>query len=117
MGVDILGIVIGTILVYFLPGFVWTLVIFDGELLQFDGESSAMVRAIERIVLSVGFSLVLVPLTVFVLNVFITIRPSVLNSLLISLIPVAVGIFAYFLRKRGYLNLRWPPCREKGKVG
>jgi uncharacterized membrane protein len=64
MDVGILGLVIGTILIYFLPGFVWTFVIFDGELMQLGRESSAMVRAIERIVLSVGFSLVLVPLTV-----------------------------------------------------
>jgi len=116
MGVDILGLVIGTMLVYFLPGFVWTFVIFDGELLQLERESSAMMRAVERIVLSVGFSLVLVPLTTFVLNVFMTIRPSVLDSLLISLIPMAIGFVVYYLRKRGCLKIRWPFRQRRDKT-
>jgi uncharacterized membrane protein len=87
-------------------------VIFDGGILQLDKEGSAMMRAIERIVLSVGLSLVLVPFTTFVINVFIDIRPSVLNSLLISLIPLTIGFVVFYLRKNGYLR-SMPPFLQK----
>jgi uncharacterized membrane protein len=104
MTLDVAGLIIGTMLVYFLPGFPWTFVIFDGGVIQLDKEGSAMIRAIERIVLSVGLSLVLVPFTTFVINVFIDVRPSVLNSLLVSLIPMTIGLVVFYLRKNGYLR-------------
>lgn len=104
MALDVAGLVIGTMLVYFLPGFPWTFVIFDGEVLQFNEEGPAMMRAIERIVFSVGLSLVLVPFTTFVINVFIDVRPSVQNSLLMSLVPMTIGLAVFYLRRNGYLR-------------
>jgi uncharacterized membrane protein len=104
MAMDVAGLVIGTMLVYFLPGLPWTFVIFDGEVLQLDRDGSAMMRTIERIVLSVGLSLVLVPFTTFVINVFIDVRPSAMNSLLVSLIPMTIGLVVFYLRKNGYLR-------------
>ena len=116
MAVDVAGLVIGTMLVYFLPGFPWTFVIFDGGILQLHKEGSAMMRAIERIVLSVGLSLVLVPFTTFVINVFIDIRPSVLNSLLISLVPMTIGFVVFYLRKNGYLRFILPFLQKRQKA-
>jgi uncharacterized membrane protein len=105
MGADIVGVVISTILIYLLPGFVWTYVIFDKKQLLVGDEPSVVIKALERIALSIGLSLVLVPLTTFVLNIFVTLSPSVLNTLLISLLPTVIGVILYFLRSRGYLNL------------
>jgi len=113
MGADVIGIAVGTILVYFLPGFVWTYVIFGKKQLLVGDEPSAAIRVFERVTLSIGLSLVLVPFTTFVLNVFIPISPSILNTLLISLVPTAFGIVLYSLRSYGYLNLEHLSARKQ----
>jgi len=113
MGADAIGLIIGTILVYFLPGFIWTYVVFDKRQLLVGDEPSAAIRALERVALSVGLSLVLVPLTTFVLNAFIPLSPSILNTLLISLLPTAIGIVLYSLRSHGYLSLERLSARKQ----
>ena len=80
--------ILGIILMFFLPGFAWTLVFFK------------QINIAERIALSFGLSIALVTLSIFALNVLIGIRVTAVNSVLIivfiTLIPVAV----YYLNRR-----------------
>lgn len=79
--------ILGFILVFFLPGFVWTLVLFR------------QVNVIERIALSFGLSVALVTLSVFALNVLFGIRITGFNSLLIIIFITAIPLGFYYLRK------------------
>ena len=80
--------IIGAILVFFLPGFAWTLVFFK-EL-----------QLLERAALSFGLSMALVTLGILFTNIVFHIRITGLNSLLtitiITLIPLAI----YYAGKR-----------------
>ena len=116
MDVDVVGLILGTILIYFLPGFPWTFLVLDGESPQLDKPHSAMVNAIERVALSMGLSLVFVPMTTFVLNAFITIGSSILDSLVTSLIPMTIGIVLYYLRRKGHLRFSLPFAQRDKKI-
>jgi len=78
---DGLRIVFGTIFILFLPGFVWSLVFFYKKKLGW----------IERMVLSFGLSIVIVPLAVFWLNwlfsVPITLRNTTIVACALIVIP------------------------------
>jgi len=56
--------IIGSIFVLFIPGFAWTFAFFEKN----------EIDAIERIALSFGLSIALVPLTIFYLNYLFTAR-------------------------------------------
>ena len=79
--------ILGVILVFFLPGFAWTLVLFK------------QVNIIERIALSFGLSIALVTLSIIILNVLLKIRITGLNSLLIIIVIVILPIAFYYLKK------------------
>jgi len=83
----ILRALLGFILVFFLPGFAWTFVFFK------------QLEIVERIALSFGLSIALVPLSITALNVLFKMRISGFNSLLVigvlTILPVAI----YYLRK------------------
>lgn len=104
MDVDVFGLILGTILIYFLPGFPWTFLIIDEQSQKLERSLHAIMIAIERVVLSIGLSLVFVPLTTFILNAFIKIGSSILDSLLISLVPMSIGFIFYYLKRNGYLK-------------
>ena len=74
--------IIGTLLLFFLPGFAWTLV-FSKEL-----------QLTERVALSFGLSIALVTLSLLFTNIVLHIRITGLNSLLtiivITVIPLAI---------------------------
>ncbi|MFC1911868.1 DUF1616 domain-containing protein [Chloroflexota bacterium] len=80
-GVPVIRGLLGFIIVFFLPGFAWTLVFFK------------QIKVIERIALSFGLSIALVTLSVLVLNLLFGVKITGLNSLLtifgITIIPVA----------------------------
>ena len=79
--------ILGFILVFFLPGFAWTLVFFK------------QVNIIERIALSFGLSIALVTLSILVLNVLIGVRITGLNSLLIIIIITIIPVAFYYLKR------------------
>jgi uncharacterized membrane protein len=92
--VPVIRALLGFVIVFFLPGFAWTLVFFR------------QLRVIERVALSFGLSIALVTLSIFALNVVFGVRINGLNSLLIiviiTVIPLAIYYFRYFRkRKRG----------------
>jgi len=86
--------ILGFMLVFFLPGFAWTLVFFR------------KVNVVERIALSFGLSIALVTLGVIVLNLLLGIRINGINALLtiivMTVIPAGIYLFMRFrTRKSG----------------
>jgi len=89
----IIRAIIGSLLVFFCPGFAWTLIFFKE--LQY----------IERLVLSFGLSIALVTLSILFTNIVLHIRITGLNSLLtiivITVIPLSIYYASnYLYRKR-----------------
>ena len=86
-GLLIIRAILAAILVFFLPGFVWTLVFFR------------KVNIIERAAISIGLSMALVTLSIIVLNIIFGMKINGLNALItiivISIIPAGI----YFFRR------------------
>jgi len=80
-------VILGFIIVFFLPGFAWTLVFFK------------KINFIERIALSFGLSIALVTLSILALNVLLGIRINGLNSLLIIIIITIIPVALYYLKR------------------
>jgi len=96
--VEVLRLVFGTVFVLFLPGLAWSYVFFNKDEIDW----------IERVALSFGLSIALVPLTVFWLNylfkVKITLTNVTITILLLILIPVLIIKFNLKQRARG---IKW----------
>ncbi|MFC1917788.1 DUF1616 domain-containing protein [Chloroflexota bacterium] len=69
-------IILGYVLVLFVPGFTWTLVLFKHRQLNI----------LERIALSIGLSIAIVTITLLVLNQLIGYPITTVNSLLVILV-------------------------------
>lgn len=86
--------ILGFILVFFLPGFVWTLVLFK------------QVNVVERIALSFGLSIALVTLCLLLVN-RVGVKITGFNSTLVIIILVILPLVLYYLnsfmrrRKKG----------------
>jgi len=79
--------ILGFILVFFLPGFAWTLVFFK------------KINIIERVALSFGLSIALVTLSILALNVLLGIRITGLNSVLIIIVITIIPAALYYLKR------------------
>jgi uncharacterized membrane protein len=79
--------VIGVILVFFTPGFAWTLILFK------------RINRIERLVLSFALSLALVTLSILGLNVVINMRITGLNAFLTILVLTVIPLLIYITRR------------------
>ncbi len=79
--------ILGFILMFFIPGFAWTLVFFR------------QVNVLERIALSFGLSIAVVTLSILILNKLIGIRITGLNSVLIILVITIVPVIIYYLNR------------------
>jgi len=92
--VPIIRAALGFILVFFVPGFAWTLVFFR------------QINVIERIVLSFGLSIAVVTLSIFSLNILIGIRITGFNSVLVIIVVTIIPIAFYYLNRfiRGRLS-------------
>ncbi len=76
---------VGFVLVFFLPGFAWTLVFFK------------QINAIERIALSFGMSIALVTLSIIGLNVLLGMRITGFTALLTISVLTAIPLAIYYL--------------------
>jgi uncharacterized membrane protein len=89
--VPVLRAIIGCIVVFFLPGFAWTLVIFRN------------IDILERLALSLGLSIALVTLSVIGLNLLLDMKINGANALLViivlTVVPAGIYLFKRF-RKR-----------------
>jgi uncharacterized membrane protein len=79
---SLIRIIFGSVFVLFIPGFSWTYLFFDRD----------EIDAIERIALSFGLSIALVPLSVFYLNYLFGVRITLINCAIVisvlTLVPV-----------------------------
>jgi len=79
--------ILGFILVFFLPGFAWTLVFFS------------RVSVIERVALSFGLSIATVTLSIIVLNVLFGMRITGANALLTIIVITVIALVLYWLKR------------------
>ena len=84
---SIVRAILGFVLVFFLPGFAWTLVFFRGQ----------QINSIQRIALSFGLSIAVVVLSILVLNRVIGVRITGFNSVLIIVTVTIVPVIFYWL--------------------
>ncbi len=85
----IIRVILGFLLVFFLPGFAWTLVFFSGR----------QINIIERLALSFGLSIATVTLSILALNNLIGVRITSLNSVLIILAITIIPVVFYYPKK------------------
>ena len=85
--VPIIRTILGFILVFFLPGFAWTLVFFR------------QINLLERITLSFGLSIAIVTLSLLLVNRLTGISVTGLNSALIIMGIIILPILIYFLNR------------------
>lgn len=87
---DIFRIIFGSIFVLFVPGFAWSYVFFNRR----------KIDSIERIALSFGLSIALVPLTVFWFNWVFNVGITLVNTWLIVCGITIAAIIWLYARKR-----------------
>lgn len=85
--VPVIRAILGVILVFFLPGFAWTLVFFK------------KLNVIERIALSIGLSIATVTLSILVLNVLFDLKINGANALVTIIVITVIPLAIYFLRR------------------
>lgn len=92
-GSSIIRAILGFVLVFFLPGFAWTLVFFR------------QLSVIERVTFSFGLSIAMVTLSLLLINRLFGVRITGSNSALIIIVVTILPVFAYYLnrliRRRG----------------
>ncbi len=79
--------ILGFILVFFLPGFAWTLVFFK------------RINIIERVTFSFALSIVVVTLSIFSVNRLTGIRITGFNSTLVIIVVTILPVLVYYLNK------------------
>jgi uncharacterized membrane protein len=87
--VPAIRVILGFILVFFLPGFAWTLVFFNER----------QINIVERLALSFGLSIAVVTLSILALNILIGVRVTGFNSALIILMVTIVPLVVYCLKR------------------
>ncbi len=83
----IIRMVLGIVLVFFLPGYAWTLVLFE------------KLSIIERVVLSIGLSIALVALGILFANYVLGVKISGANSALTLIVITVFPLAIYYSRK------------------
>jgi uncharacterized membrane protein len=86
-GLFVIRVILAAILVFFLPGFAWTLVLFR------------KVNAIERTAISIGLSIAVVTLCILVLNVLFNVKITGLNALIVIIVITIIPAAIYFIRR------------------
>lgn len=91
-GLLIVRAILAVVLVFFLPGYAWTLVFFK------------KVNILERLALAIGLSIALVTLSIIVLNVLFGMRINGVNAVItiivITIIPVGIYLIRRYLARR-----------------
>lgn len=87
--VPVVRAILGSILVFLLPGFAWSLVFFKGK----------QINVIERFVFSLGLSLAVVTLSLFALNALFGTGITGLNSTLVIIVITIIPVVFYYLNR------------------
>ena len=85
--VPIIRAVLGFALVFFLPGFAWTLVFFR------------QVNVVERVAISIGLSIALVTLSILSLNRLLGMSITGVSSVVVIVVITVIPVVIYYLRK------------------
>ena len=85
--VPVIRAILGFILVFFLPGFTWTLVFFK------------QLTVIERLTLSLALSIAVITLSLLLASRLLGIRITGFNSALIIVLVTILPLSAYYLNK------------------
>ncbi|WP_298684212.1 DUF1616 domain-containing protein [uncultured Methanomethylovorans sp.] len=92
----IIQMLIGSLLVLFLPGLTWTYALFENR----------EIDLIERIALALGLSLAMVPLSLFYLHDLAGMRIDLANSVYVVLLLTAVALCIIMFRRYRTVSLR-----------
>jgi uncharacterized membrane protein len=87
--IEVLRIILGSFFVLFIPGFAWSFVFFAID----------EIDAIERIALSLGLSIAIIPLVIFYLNYLLGVKITLINSTIAILFLTLIPSVIYFARK------------------
>ena len=85
--VPAIRVILGVILVFFLPGFTWTFVFFN------------QINIIERIALSIGLSIAMVALVIITLNILLGVKITGVNSILTIIILAVIPLPLYYFKR------------------
>ena len=91
---------VGFAIVFFLPGFAWTLVFFR------------RINTLERVALSFGLSIAMVTLSIFALNVVFGVNINGLNALIIIAALTAIPLAVFYVRKMTRQKSEVPPDEQ-----
>ena len=89
-GFGVIRAILGFTLVFFLPGFAWTLVFFSGK----------QINLLERTALSFGLSIAIVTLSILVLDRLAGVSITGFNAVLAILAATIIPVVTYYLKKR-----------------
>jgi uncharacterized membrane protein len=78
---------LASLLVFFIPGFAWTLLLFRGR----------QINWLERLALSIGISIAIVTISILALNLLFGVRISGINAFITILVITAIPLAWYFL--------------------
>ena len=84
---DVPRVVLASVLVFFAPGFAWTLVLFK------------RIDVMERVVLSLALSIALVTLSILVLNAVFKVGINGLSAVVIIILITVIPLVWYGLRR------------------
>lgn len=86
--VPVIRVILASILVFFLPGFAWSLVFFHKN-----------ISIIERIVIAIGMSIALVTLSILALNLLFDVEINGLNAVITISVLTVIPLIIYLLRR------------------
>ena len=89
---EVLRLFFGGLFVLFVPGFVWSYVFFAKKDIDW----------IERVALSFGLSIALVPLAVFWLNWVFNLKITFLNTLLVVCVLTAIPLIYFVIKESSW---------------
>jgi uncharacterized membrane protein len=104
---EAIKIILGSVFVLFLPGFSLSYALFPKK---------DEIDWIERIALSFGLSIAVIPLLVFYSNFLFGIKINIVTVSLIVVLTTFAGYFAYFKRKNSHVHKALlPKVMKKGR--
>jgi uncharacterized membrane protein len=96
--VPVLRAILGVIIVFFVPGFAWTLALFRN------------IKIIERIGISIGLSIAIITLSILVLNLIFGVNINGSNTLVTIGVMTVIPLGIYLARR--YISSRKPEAAD-----
>ena len=94
--IELIKIILGVVVILVLPGYIWSHVFFKKKELD----------VLERVAVSTGLSIAIVPLLIFLLNQVFGMKITFTNSFLTLLFFCLSGFALIFLKNKAVLNVK-----------